>query len=135
MSRKPLNDTQLEKLLYESSDSETDDHIELEDVSDNDSDDSVVDPDYTLDESEIEEAFENELKSVWSKQCIASISKRRQGTASDFAQAGPSSSRTSDIVQAGPSTSRISDFAQTGTSTSLITVSLFILCLMHFLCQ
>lgn len=47
MCRKGLSDAELEKLLYESSDSEVEDQIEEESCdTDNESDDSLSDPDY-----------------------------------------------------------------------------------------
>lgn len=91
MSRRPLSDVELEELLYQSSDSEAADNIECDNnFSDSDSDDSVGDPDFIPEDNDIDDAFGNDLVSLWSKPCIDNVPKRPLKR--DLAQNEPSTS-------------------------------------------
>lgn len=92
MSGRGLTDKDLEELLYLSSDSESEDHIEIEDFS-SDSDDSVGDPDFSPGQNDVEEAFENNLINTWSGQRTTRISEKQKG--SELSQAGLSAPSTS----------------------------------------
>lgn len=95
MSRKRWIKEQLEEFLYQSGDSEADNYIEIKDVSNSDSDDSVADLDFTSDESKVGEVFENELVNIWTEPRIPRILKNHQRLTHDLAQARLSAPCTS----------------------------------------
>ena len=66
MCRKGFSDKELEKLLYEGSDSELDDNTEADELSstDTESDDSVCDPNYNPTELD-EDDVRNCLMNIW----------------------------------------------------------------------
>ena len=104
MSRKGLTDEELEKLLYESGDSEVEDNVEMEkNFTDSESDDSICDPDYLPEEDDPEEALEMCLKKVWKPKKIskAPLSKKRTRmayTISEYPVASTSTSHFQEVV-------------------------------------
>lgn len=93
MSRKWLTDKELEEIWNQSSDSETEDHVEIEDDFSSDSDDSVADPDFAPNLNDIEEAFEKNLINMWSEPHTTRISEKQKR--SELSQAGLSAPSTS----------------------------------------